>query len=226
MSRIGKQRQSTLIKLAIMEKHAFAMETLVREGPVEALSRLEILKKQLRYRIENLLEFLETQHVIPQEAAMGLSYRFGRLASTLEEGSASTSAAFSVQKEKIIGAIRDLGTYYDKHVELSVEDLEGNETDFFMVVTALEANLETMAQYIQWQGYGTPSFTAQSQELFLRAVGAVSTGIQVARDDPSLATEEFMSDLSADLAEVRRQFTMRDNPKKDSTTENKPERGG
>jgi hypothetical protein len=60
MSRISKLRESTETRLAIMEKHAFAMETLVREGPEEALGRLEVLKGQLKDRLELTLELLVT----------------------------------------------------------------------------------------------------------------------------------------------------------------------
>ena len=91
MSRISKLRESTETKLAIMEKHAFALETLMREGPEAAQGRLEVLKGQMKDRLEHTLALLGTLEGLPLEAATGLTYRMGRLASVLEEGSAASA---------------------------------------------------------------------------------------------------------------------------------------
>ena len=80
-----------------MEKHAFALETFLREGQEEALHRLEILKGQVRERLGRALTVFGTLEGLSLETLLGLSFKLGRLSGILEEGSVATAEAFRAQ---------------------------------------------------------------------------------------------------------------------------------
>ena len=208
MSRISKLRESTQTRLAIMEKHAFALETLVREGPEEALSRLEILKNQLKDRLVNTQELLGTLQDLPLQAATGLGYRLGRLTGVLEEGPAASAEAFRAQEKRVIEAGRDLGTFYDENVSDAQAGFGEMESQVFMVAMALEAEYEAIDQCFQLKEDEFLEGLTKSRELILEEINAVKSKIQVARDDPSLATAEFIGELSGDLAGIRSRFVV------------------
>ncbi len=207
MSRISNLRESTETKLSIMEKHTFALETLVKEGPEEALNRLEILKGQMKDRLERILESLGTQEGLPLETAAGLGYRLGRVAGILEEGPAVSSEAFRFQKRRFVGASRDVGTFYDEKVPDAQAGFGEMEAEVFMVAMALEAEYEVLDQCFGLNKSGVPEKLAESRELILEELSAIRSKIQVARDDPTLGTAEFIGELSASLAGVRSRFT-------------------
>ena len=208
MSKISKLRESTETRLSIMEKHAFALETLVREGPEEALNRLEILKGQLRDRLERTLESLGTLKGLPLETTAGLGYRLGRVAGVLEEGPALSAKAFRSQEERVIKAGRDLGTFYDENVSDAQAGFGEMEIEVFMVAVALEAEYEALDQCFQLKESGFLETLTKSRDLILEEIKAVKSRIQAAGDDPSLATVEFMGGLSADLATIRSRFVV------------------
>ena len=209
MSKISKLRESSKTRLAIMEKHAFALETLVREGPEEALNRLEILKGQLRDRLERTLESLGTLKGLPLETIAGLGYRLGRVAGVLEEGPASSAEAFRSQEERVIKAGRDLGTFYDENVSDAQVGFGEMEAEVFMVAVALEAEYEALDQCFQLKEGGfLETLLIKNRDLILEEINAVKSKIQVARDDPSLATAEFIGELSGDLAGIRSRFVV------------------
>jgi hypothetical protein len=206
MSKISKLRESTQTKLAIMEKHAFALETLVREGPEEALDRLEILKGQLRDRLVNTQELLGTLEGLPPETATGLAYRLGRFSGALEEGMADSVEAFKAQETRIVEAGRELGAFYDGNVPESQDGFEEIETQIFMVSMALEAEYEVLEQYFHLKNSDFLEGLAEEQNLVLEEIESVKLKVKAALDDPSLATLEFLSGLSADLAAIRSRF--------------------
>jgi ParB-like chromosome segregation protein Spo0J len=206
MSRISKLRESTETRLAIMEKHAFAMETLVREGPEEALSRLEVLKGQLKDRLERTQELLKTLEGLSTETLTGLAYRLGRLAGVLEEGMAASVETFRAQEKRVVEAGRELGAFYDGNVPESQDGLGEMEPQVFMVSMALEAEYEVLDQCFGLKEGGYLEALTKSRELILEEIESVKLKIQAASDDPSLATIEFISGLSADLAAIRARF--------------------
>ncbi len=207
MSRISKLRESTETKLAIMEKNTFALESLLREGQEEALQRLEILKGQLRDRLARSLTVFGALEGLPLETTLGLSFKFGRLSGILEEGSVETAEAFRAQGERTIKAIRDIGTLYDQSIAESMMGLDEIEEEIFMVGLALVAEVETLGQCFQSKGSDMETVLTRNRDIILEKIYAVKAKIQVARDDPALATVEFMETLSADLAGIRSYFT-------------------
>jgi len=208
MSRISKLRESTETRLSIMEKHAFALETLVKEGSEEALNRLEILKGQLRDRLERTLASLGSLEGLPLETTAGLGYRLGRVAGVLEEGPAVSAEAFRSQEERVVEAGRDLGTFYDENVSDAQAGFGEMEAEVFMVAVALEAEYEVLNQCFQLKEEGVLEGLTKNRELILKEINAVKSKIQMVRDDPALATTEFMGELSADLAGIRSRFVV------------------
>jgi hypothetical protein len=207
MSRISKLRESTETRLAIIEKHAFALETLLQEGQEEALHRLEILKGQLRERLTRSLTVFATLEGLPQETLLGLGFKLGRLFGVLEEGSVDTADTFSAQEKRIIVAIRDFGTYYDDKIKESITGLDEIEKEIFLVGLALEAEFETLSQCFKTKCSDMEADLTRNKDIILEKIEDVKTKIQVARDDPALATVKFMETLSADLAGIRSHFT-------------------
>ena len=203
MSRISKLRESTEARLSIMEKHIFALETLVREGPEEAMNRLEILKDQLMDRLGLKLELVGTLEGMSAETSAGLGYRLGRFAGVLEEGPAASAEGFRSQEEKVVRAGRELGAFYDENVLESQTGLEAMETQVFMVAIALEAEYEVLGQCFHLKEGGILEILAEERDLILEKIKSVKSKIQAAGDDPSLATVEFMGALSANLADIR-----------------------
>jgi hypothetical protein len=189
-----------------MEKHAFALETLVREGPEEALGRLEALKNQLKDRLERTLELLVTLEGPSTETLTGLAYHLGRLAGVLEEGTAASVDAFRAQEKRVVEAGRDLGAFYDGNIPESQDGLGEMEPQIFMVSMALEAVYEVLDQCFGLKEGGYEDVLTKSREPILEEIESVKLKIQAASDDPSIATQEFIGGLSADLAAIRSRF--------------------
>jgi hypothetical protein len=206
MSRISKLRESTETKLSIMEKHAFALETFLREGQEEALHRLEVLKEQVRERLGQTLAVFGSLEGLPLKTILELSFKLGRLSGILEEISAITADALRAQEERITEAIRDFGAFYDENMADSVTALDEIEKEVFLVGIALEAEFETIGQWFLLKGTDMETALLENRDIILGMIDALKAKIQVARDDPALATMEFMATLSADLAGIRSQF--------------------
>lgn len=140
------------------------------------------------------------------ETLLGLSFKLGRLSGILEEGSVATIEAFRAQGERTIGAIRDFAIFYDANIAESMTGLDEIEKEVFLVGLALEAEFETLGQCFQSKGTDMATDLPGNRDIILEMVDAVKAKIQVAQDDPALATMEFMGELSADLAGIRSQF--------------------
>ena len=82
------------------------------------------------------------------------------------------------------------------------------EPQVFMVSMALEAEYEVLDQYFVLKESGALEGFKENQELILEELDAVKSKILVARDDSPLATAEFISGLSADLAAIRSRFVV------------------
>jgi hypothetical protein len=81
--------------------------------------------------------------------------------------------------------------------------LEEMEPQVFMVSMALEAEYEVLHQCFQLKESGALEGLLEIRELILEEIEAVKSKVLVARDDPSIATVEFMGALSANLADIR-----------------------
>ena len=86
--------------------------------------------------------------------------------------------------------------------------LEEMEPRIFMVSIALEAEYEALHQCFQLKESGALEGLLEIRELILEEIEAVKSKVLVARDDPSIATVEFMGELSADLADIRSRFAV------------------
>ena len=80
------------------------------------------------------------------------------------------------------------------------------ETQVFMVAIALEAEYEVLGQCFHLKEDGILEILAEERDLILEKIKSVKSKIQAAGDDPSLATVEFISGLSGDLAAIRSRF--------------------
>jgi len=206
MGRISNYREDPGTKLDIMEIHAFAMETLLREGLGEALSRLQFLKDQLRDRLQAFVRVLQTDDLLPEDTALGLEQRLEAVLGIMEEGKTPDHSALKDQGRRIIKAMRAVGTYYDENVDSSVHGLKETESEIFKVALAMEAEWEAMEQVINWQETHSEKWTEQDREQLADRISDFRTRIQIARDDPVPVDDDLISGLSTELAGIRESF--------------------
>ena len=206
MGRISSYREDPGTKLDIMEIHAFAMETLLREGLDEALSRLQYLKDQLRDRLQDFVQILQTGDLLPANTALGLEQKFEAVLRILEEDSAPDPSAFKDQGRRIIEAIRAAGAYYEENVESSEQGLDEAESEIFKVGLAMEAEWEALGQVISWQEAHSMDWTEQDRQQLAGRISDFRTRIQIARDDPIPVDDDLISRFSAELAGIRGSF--------------------
>jgi hypothetical protein len=206
MGRISNYREDPGTKLDIMEIHAFAMETLLREGLGEALSRLQFLKDHLRDRLQAFVKVLQTGDLLPAEIALGLEQRFEAALGIMEEDKAPDPSILKDQGRRIIKAFRAIGTYYDGNVESSVQGLDEAESEVFKVALAMEAEWEALEQVISWQETGGRERTGQDREHLADRISDFRARIQLARNDTVPVDDDLISGLSAELAEIRESF--------------------
>ena len=206
MGRISNYREDPGTKLDIMEIHAFAMETLLREGLGEALSRLQFLKDQLRDRLQAFVKVLQTGDLMPADIALGLEQRFEAALGIMEEDKAPDPSTLKDLGRRITKALRAIGTYYDGNVESSVQGLDEAESEVFKVALAMEAEWEALEQVIDWQETDGLERTGQDREQLADRISDFRTRIQLARSDTVPVDNDLISGLSADLAGIRESF--------------------
>jgi len=206
MGRISNYREDPRTKLDIMEIHAFAMETLLREGLGEALSRLQFLKVQLRDRLQAFVQVLKAGDLLPADIALGLEHRFEAALGIMEEDKAPDPSTLKDQGRRIIKAFRAIGTYYDGNVESSVQGLDEAELEVFKVALAMEAEWEALEQVINWQETGDLERTGQDREQLADRISDFRARIQLARNDTVPVDDDLISGLSAELAGIRESF--------------------
>jgi hypothetical protein len=206
MGRISNYREDPGTKLDIMEIHAFAMETLLREGLGEALSRLQFLKDQLRDRLQAFVKVLQTGDLLPADIALGLEQRFEAALGIMEEDKAPDPSTLKDLGRRITKALRAIGTYYDGNVESSVQGLDEAESEVFKVALAMEAEWEALEQVIDWQETDGLERTGQDREQLADRISDFRTRIQLARSDTVPVDNDLISGLSADLAGIRESF--------------------
>ena len=206
MGRISNYREDPGTKLDIMEIHAFAMETLLREGMGGAISRLQILKDQLRDRLRAFIRVLQTDDLLPADTALGLEHRLEAVMGIMEEGKAPDHSDLKDQRRRIIRAIRALGTYYDENVGSSVHGLDETESEVFKVALAMEAEWEALEQVINWQETHSGKWTEQDREQLADRISDFRTRIQLARVDTVPTDDDLISRLSTELAGIRESF--------------------